>query len=116
MLASRDTGPTKPRTPASPTPEPFLLTGSQATIHTHARAYPRPPPPTFPPTPCLQALVSHLTTPGTLLLSATPLSVAGTALPLLLGAQAMTSRGRVLAVAVLTGLGNSMGWVQGWGA
>ena len=57
-----------------------------------------------------QALISHATTPATLLLCATPLSVLGAAMPLLVEATGGSMNwNSVMGMAVLTGLGNSMG-------
>lgn len=57
-----------------------------------------------------QAAVSHLTSPATLLLSATPLAILGSSLPIW-AAGLLGPWRTVMATAVLSGLGNSMGWV-----
>ncbi|KAG2501542.1 hypothetical protein HYH03_000049 [Edaphochlamys debaryana] len=59
----------------------------------------------------LAAAVSHATTPLTLLLGSVPFSLLGCALPLAVGRQGL-SRGLVLAVAALTGFGNSTGYAN----
>ncbi|KAG2434076.1 hypothetical protein HXX76_007804 [Chlamydomonas incerta] len=57
------------------------------------------------------AAISHATTPAVLLLGSVPFSILGCALPLFVG-RAHLSRSLVLAMAALTGLGNSTGYAN----
>ena len=85
--------------PASPAWRTWLHAGRRLSLPSWAFWLPPMHPPTLH---CLQAAVSHATTPAVLLLSSIPLSIIGCLLPLVVG-RANFSYQVVMAMAVLAG-------------